>query len=317
MLTLTTRGPWDEAEFPAVSMRDLMVPLDTCFTVPEGPVGLRTTAELKRNDFSQAVVATDGPSPRYGVVSLERLNELNHEGLPLRVDGECVHRSLLSCDGTAGWRKDVARLQKVFSRPVPLSLRLSHMRPSVRLDRLLEALTARPATLVACYDTEVEADQPDAIGLVTLADLNKHNLRAAIYPLLAELEGLLAGLVERRFGDDPWEWIMRLTSEDSRARIVGYWKLSEREGVNVGATAGAMLSELLRAVAAAEDVRASLGYPSRTALEQATKHLHRFRNLTMHPVRPLIGSMDDCRDLKDALAVAIGLLNAPGGEQLS
>ena len=307
---------WRDSKFPTIEMRDLLVPLERCFTVQEGPVALRIVEELERLDFSQAVLVTDGPDRQYGLVAYDRLVLLNRDGRPLRVDDEWVDRSLLHCEGREGWRKTVAYLEFLSASrggaPKP-STRLSLIWPLVALDQLLEALSSRSSVLVGCHGDpfadgdRILLDEPETIGLVTLADLNRQGVRAVMYPLLARLEGSLAALVEHRFQDDPWEWVMRLTSEDSRARIVGYWKLSEREGVNVGATAGAMLSELLRAVGADGGLRDDLGFTSREAFEKATKHLHRFRNLTMHPVRPLIRSTDDCRDLRDALASAIEL----------
>ena len=133
------------------------------------------------------------------------------------------------------------------------------------VDELLRFTLEQPAGIV------VEPDGT-SLGFFTLSDLNRHPVRAALYPLFAELEVELAILVGISF-EDPWEWL-ELVPKDRRAALVGYWKMSERDDVDIGPIAGAMLSELGGGVAKHESLRSKLGFESRRQWENTFNGLN-------------------------------------------
>ena len=124
------------------------------------------------------------------------------------------------------------------------------------------------------------------MGLFTRADLNRHPFRAEIYFALAHLESELAQLIRRSF-DDPWDWL-DLLSEEKQARIIGYWEISKRRGVDHGPVGAAMLTELLQIATKSDRLRKLLGFESKKLFKSATGRIPDLRNQIMHPVRPLI-----------------------------
>jgi hypothetical protein len=162
-------------------------------------------------------------------------------------------------------------------------------------------------TLRANVAVVVIVDQAEAgqcpLGLLTRSDLNKHPFRAIIYSLLAALETRLAKLVRNQF-EDPWVWVSRL-NEEKQARILGYWELSKRKGIDVGPVSATTLAELLTIVAGTNELRSSLGYKSRNSFEDAIGRLPDLRNQIMHPVRPLITDVDSVTKLKTDLSAVI------------
>jgi hypothetical protein len=174
------------------------------------------------------------------------------------------------------------------------------------LDQLLRRMAQKSPRVVMCdQDTEEYGPVTVTSGIVTRADLNHHAIRALVYQVLARLEIAVAGLV-RQAASDHLTWIMRL-SEDSQARILGYWELSKLKGVDTGPVAGATLSELLNTVAKDESLRLSLDYRSRTAFDDAVGGIPGVRNQVMHPVRPLVTDADSCLRLTEILEHTIRL----------
>lgn len=99
-------------------------------------------------------------------------------------------------------------------------------------------------------------------------------------------------------------WIQRL-SEESQARILGYWELSKRKNVDVGPLSAATLTELLKVVACDKNLLNELNFTSKTQFEKAIGCLPNIRNQIMHPVRPLIINQQTCLDLEKSLRMAI------------
>lgn len=304
------------AMLPFVDLTRLVVPLDRCLRTAEGPIDRQLIEEATASGFSQVVLqATGAKEPLHGLVPVERLSELQSSGMPLVMGDAAVDRVDIRplVDSTS--MRDLERLESEWASEgtaVPDSYRLREMAPKLLLGELLRAFDHRTAVLVRpSVEFEDEDGSPQwydrgIAGILTLSDLNRHPLRAQLYPVLAELEVNVAELVKATY-PSAWDWVLTLTSEDSRARIVGYWKLAEREDVDVGAEAGATLSELLRAVGRDDELRKALGYGSRKSFDAATSSLHRVRNLIMHPVRPLVQSTQDCHQLAAALTVAARL----------
>jgi hypothetical protein len=147
-------------------------------------------------------------------------------------------------------------------------------------------------------------DQP--LGFITLSDLNRQAVRAAVYLSLAELEAEVALIVERTFAD-PWDW-MRHLNEVAQVALLGNWDLSKRRGIDVGPVAAATLTHLLTAVTHTQQLRQSLGYDSRKVCDADLSRLPELRNRVMHPVRPFILSAEDAARMARALSTAIELL---------
>lgn len=147
------------------------------------------------------------------------------------------------------------------------------------LNALLRNMSESPAALV-------RRTGGTCVGLVTIYDLNRHEFRLAIYDLLARLEISLAHLLTSTFSE-PWDWIENLTDE-SQAKIVGYWEVSKRADADIGPVVAMELSQLLDAVGSTEVLYNSLGFKGKRHAKQITGRIPNFRHQIMHPVRPLV-----------------------------
>ena len=137
-------------------------------------------------------------------------------------------------------------------------------------------------------------------AMVTVSDLNRHRFRAVLYGAFAELESLLARLIDVAY-EDAWEWLQTLR-EDVQARLAGYWTVAQRRGVDIGPQAAATLTELLAVVGTANDLRRQLGFATRAAFDRQTSGMPEYRNRIMHPVRPLVLDRSEVSQLAVSLA---------------
>ncbi|MEA3225775.1 MAG: hypothetical protein U9Q07_07465, partial [Planctomycetota bacterium] len=83
------------------------------------------------------------------------------------------------------------------------------------------------------------------------------------------------------------DWISKL-SEEHQVRIIGYWELSKRRGVDIGPIEAIMLSQLIQIVSKTKDLLKLLGFRSRNEFDSGAGKIPELRNCVMHPVRPLI-----------------------------
>lgn len=211
-----------------------------------------------------------------GLVSRERLAMLAGGGEPLRPDDPEIRRHAV-----------------IETRPP--------------LDVLLDAMADCPVRIVVDSPTLTPPwTRRISYGIVTLSDLNKHPVRVVIYEILAGLEMAAADLVRAVWGNSV-EWVMKLDRDESKARILGYWKLAELEGVDTGPVTGATLAELLRAIGCRDGLLASPGFRSVTNYHKATGSLPEWRNRVMHPVRPLLTKPAELTKLKTDLLNALDL----------
>ena len=244
---------------PRVAMCEVITTLDGALTVSVGPVAGKLVQSLRSRGFDGAPVF-DAQKTLVGFAPTPLLAELMADGLEL-------------APSTPGlWTKAIG--------------------PDPTVDELLRFTLDQPAGFV-------RGESGNALGFFTLSDLNRHPVRAALYPLFAELEAELAILVGSSF-EDPWEWL-ELVPKDRRAALVGYWKISERDDVDIGPIAGAMLSELGGVIAKHKPLRSTLGFESRGEWERTFNGLNEQRHSIMHPVRPLVSGLDDLCKLIERL----------------
>lgn len=258
--------------FPTVDLRDLLIPWEKCLGVQSGPVDPRVVAtmEQKGYDFAPVFQPVKSGQAVLGLVSRERLRKLMSNGLELVSNDEGISRP------------------EVYDHT------------SIRV--LLETMASNPAAIVV-----VDQDHygPAPLGLLTRSDLNKHPFRSIIYSLLANLEIKLASLVEESF-EDHWDWVSHL-NEEKQARVIGYWELSKRRGVDVGPVGAATLTEMFAVIAKTDRLRSLLGYTSRKSFDEAVGRIPDLRNQIMHPVRPLITDQDSVDELRIDLGTIICL----------
>lgn len=256
--------------FPTVDLRNLLIPWDKCLGVQPGPIDPTVVATMEQKDYDFAPVFQPVKSGRavLGLVSRERLRQLHREGLKLSPSDEGISHP------------------EIYDR--------------TSMSVLLDTMASLPAAIVV-VDQDHYGTAP--LGLLTRSDLNKHPFRSIIYSLLANLEMKLASLVEESF-EDHWDWVSHL-NEEKQARVIGYWELSKRRGVDVGPVGAATLTEMFTVIAKTETLRSLLGCPSRKSFDEAVSRIPDLRNQIMHPVRPLITDAESIVKLKDDTATIL------------
>lgn len=254
-------------QFPNIALHTLLTTWDRAISVEPGDVKSSAVDVLRAPPvFDQAPVQMNGAW--IGMIPTTRLIELQESGLPLTADDAKIVTGRLA--------------------------------PEPTLDVLLDFIALHRSAIVGARDGGV------GDGFVTLSDLNKHPLRALLYPLYAELEAELAAAVSAHY-PEPWVWLEML-DKDKQARLVGYWELSKREGVDIGPLSGTMLSELVRIVEKTDPLRKTLGFESKGKWGDFVGGLIELRNGVMHPVRPLFATPDDVKDVREQLTRVLDLL---------
>ncbi len=183
-------------------------------------------------------------------------------------------------------------------------LKRSFVPLSCPAERLLDTLGQHRAALVN-GDGSV-----GVVGLVTISDLNKHAFRAQIYPKIARLEQRLADLIDEHF-EDPWEWLPHLG--EAKSGVVGHWEVLRKEGLDVSATSGATLLQLLTVIGSTEQLRKKLGFKSAKEFGELKGRMPRLRNAVMHPARPVVESRNLIENLKSSIMALDTLWNATDG----
>jgi hypothetical protein len=163
---------------------------------------------------------------------------------------------------------------------------------SQNIYQLLNRLRTQHAVIVVQESDATELGHTEfCLGLFTISDLNRRQIRSILYRLLSVAELGLAQLIESEI-NDPWEWLP-LLSEENQVRVLGYWELSKRRGVDIGPLAALTLTQLLTIAAKTERLRERIGFKSRTDIDREAGRVPEFRNRIMHPVRPLILGLED------------------------
>jgi hypothetical protein len=257
-----------------VDLERLCIPLSRCVNVVPGPIDAATLEVLETRGYDQAPVS-DLPSHHYrGLVETTYLRSLLEAGRPLSADDPAICAE--DCE--------------------------VHTRSWVTIFDVFGAMADRRAAVVVReYDSAEYGYTESICGLLTISDLNRQPIRGAIYDLLASVESGLAMWLER-YAPDPWTWLKHL-DEDQQARVLGYWELAKRKGVDVGPIAALTLAQLTSVIGRDAGAALALGYPSRSQFSKAVGRLPRLRNRVMHPVRPLVLQQDDVAEIRRSLLV--------------
>lgn len=266
-----------------VDIDGLCTRLDRCLSVVPGPVDPALLSTLTEHGYDQAPVYDRTSHHYWGLAETSYLCVLVDAGQPLRSDDPHV------CDSEHDF----------------------HVGPAVTIFGLLSKMAERRAVVVINGPDVTEGGEGVTItGLLTISDLNRHAVRGAIYHLLANVESSLAKCLEGLV-PNPWAWLEHL-DEEQQARVLGYWELSRRQGVDVGPVAALTLAQLINVIAKHDDLSDRLGYRSRSNFSKATGRLARLRNRVMHPVRPLILAHADVGEVQRAVLVLAELRDRTG-----
>jgi hypothetical protein len=242
-----------------VNLERISTPKESLLMFQTGPIDVQRLAEARSRRFDHAPV-TDGADQLLGVISVAHVEQLHHAGLPIE--------------------------------PADPELYLHEFADRISLLPFLEEIAERRAVVIR--DTDGQHD-PDWFALVTISDLNRHAFRSHLYPLVAELETVLADLIDRTY-DDPWSWIT-WTGESAQIGHIGRWELEKRKGVDTSPITGCTLTDLINVIAKSDDLRPALGFGNRKKFQEFSGPFALLRNQIMHPVRPLILEANDVNEL--------------------
>ena len=251
---------WEEG----VPLEDICVRLADCVSARPGPIDDSSLSALLERGYDQAPVDDPATNQFWGLVDTEYLIELKRRGEHL--------------DGNDPHVRDESRYFRIGS--------------FTSIFELLNKLRNHRAIIVVRVSSASEYGYGEFIvGLFTISDLNRHTIRTVLYRLLASVEAGLARIVERQYSE-PWDWI-RLLNENDQARVLGYWEISRRKGVDIGPIASLNLAHLIGIVAKSPQLFGLLEFKSRSAFEKHAGCIPDFRNKIMHPVRPLVLGQQD------------------------
>jgi len=144
-------------------------------------------------------------------------------------------------------------------------------------------------------------------GIVHYSDLNKHAVRSNTYLWISALEMGLARLVRRRCPDFE-EWL-RVLDENRQILILGRFELERRRRMELDPIEATDLSDLLKIVRLVPRLLEAYGM-SKKQFEKTTGHLVRIRHAAMHPVRSVVRSHEDLRNLADVWGDLVAILDA-------
>ncbi len=144
-------------------------------------------------------------------------------------------------------------------------------------------------------------------GIISIWDFNKQPARAYYYLVLAGLEIALADLIRWKYGANQSNLIAHLGSRD----VEDLNQRMQRSGVGSGhddIVSYLDFKHLLRVFAKDRALRMELGKYETNKWNSMTRPLGELRNEVMHPVKTLVGSVDDMRALTRDLANATTLV---------
>lgn len=251
-----------------IPLENVCIRLDECVCVRPGPVSDQVLGILDQKRYDQAPVYDPESRTCYGLAHTSYLRQLRSEGRNLKADDPHVH------DENKEFRVGV----------------------HTNIYQLVNKLKSKSAVIVIKESDATEYGHAEfLLGLFTMSDLNRHEIRSVLYRLFSNVESGIAKLVEQHI-PEPWEWIT-LLGEEQQVRVLGYWELAKRRDVDIGPIAATTLTNLLTIVGKSPGLRTVFGFRSRKKFDKYSGKLPEFRNRIMHPVRPVVLDQQDVKEL--------------------
>lgn len=263
-----------------VPLEEICIPLSDCVCIRPGAIPNELLSMLGKKCYDQAPVYDPESRTRWGLAYTTYLRKLASE-----------HRALDADD------PHIRDAKKEFRVGAHTSIY-----------QLVHKLLDEQAVIVIRESDATKYGHVESIlGLFTIGDLNRHEIRSLLYRLFSDVESGVAKVVERAFLE-PWDWI-KLLGEEQQVRVLGYWELARHWDVDIGPIAATTLANLLTIVAKSPNLRTVMGFNSRKNFEKHAGKLPEFRNRLMHPVRPLILGQPDVKDLYTVMRFLENLKN--------
>lgn len=129
-------------------------------------------------------------------------------------------------------------------------------------------------------------DGHEISGFVTPSDLNKQAGRTYFYVTLAELELSLSELIRVRFPDQ--HAAIALLGPNRRAKVLERYASERAENVDADLVACLTFADVCAISEHDDHIRKTLGFVSKTEVQEVIEPLKRLRDEVMHPVRALL-----------------------------
>jgi len=126
--------------------------------------------------------------------------------------------------------------------------------------------------------------------IITLADLNKRELREMLYRLLHELESSLSDKIQKEHSDS--EDILKYI----RAPAIGRWKKDQQQGIQLHVAEHLNIIDIMQVIQASDDSFVKeCGFSSKGDVQDSLGRVDDIRNRVMHSTRSLVYEKDDIR----------------------
>lgn len=253
-----------------INLREICIPTQECLTIKPGSISEKILDEMDQKNYDYIPVIDN--KCIYGLAKKSYLKEIY------------TKKGVLSAKDT-----------KICNESIFLEIKY----PFILLPSLLEKMSQEEAIL-SVQTGEVEGYYiSNFLGLITLSDLNRHEIRFVLYRLIISLEARLAQFVNSYFSDDNI-WIKKL-NETEQIRILGYREFSKINNIEINAIEATNLSNLINIIAKTEEAIQVLQYTSRKDFEKCTGKIPKLRNSIMHVVRPLITKQNEISSLLETI----------------
>jgi len=253
-----------------IDLAGIYVPLQECLTIKPGSIPVEILDEMDRRNYDYIPVVDN--KCVYGLAKKSYLREI------------CTNKGILS-------DKD----SKIENKSIFWEIKY----PYISLPSLLKKMSQEEAILVVQADEIESYPVNNFLGLITLSDLNRHEIRFAFYRLIITLEERLSLFVTRYFVDDS-TWIKKL-NENEQIRILGYREFSKQRNMETKLIEATTFTNLVDIINKTKEIIELLKYPSRNSFKKQTGRLPILRNSTMHIVRPLIDKQSDITGLIETI----------------
>lgn len=155
----------------------------------------------------------------------------------------------------------------------------------------------------------IQCHEQEHFLIITLADANRRGVKDALYPVIAEVEELMAKELRANYDTADQEELIPEVSPNT----VGRWRQSKYEGLEMHISEFMTLSELVKIIGKSPSLREQFGFESRNQFKKASGGLVNLRNKIMHPARTLIHDREDLSKMIDRLERAHTFIETAGG----